>query len=80
MMTTMPKKGHELLAIWRARNKFSQVIAAQLLGVDQGRYSQYERGKRRPGRLNALLIEDRTAGAVPATSWDPEAAKFRRAS
>jgi len=53
----------------------SQLAAASVLEVPQGRLSEWERGLRRPGRLNAVRIEKRTAGLVPVEAWDDLARK-----
>lgn len=64
--------GSRLLAEWRARRGMTQVQAAMLIGVDQGRYSQYERGEARPGRARANRIATGTNGEVPTSAWDQE--------
>ena len=60
--------GPDLLRTWRGER--TQREAAQVLGLDQGRYSQYENAKRRPGRFWAVKIAAATGGAVPIESWD----------
>ena len=50
----------------------TQTRAAALFGVDQGRYSQIELGKRRPGLLLATRMHVRTAGAVRVFDWHGE--------
>lgn len=62
--------GAVLLRRWRGER--TQVQASLALGIDQGRYSMYERGLRRPGRTTALQIQARTDGDVPIESWDAE--------
>lgn len=61
--------GSRLLSEWRHREGLNQTEAARCLGVDQGRYSQFERGTRRPGLQRAIRIQDGTGGAVPVESW-----------
>lgn len=55
---------------WRKRLGISQTKAAAALGVDQARYSQFERGVRKPGRTIATRIEIGTGGIVKAIDWD----------
>lgn len=63
-------EGAQRLAEWRARKGLTQVAAAREVGVDQGRYSQFERGVRAPGRKRAVRIATATKGWVPVASWD----------
>ena len=58
------------LARWRARLGISQTRAAGILNVDQARYSQFERGRRKPGRVAAVRIERGTGGDVRVGDWD----------
>ena len=58
------------LARFMAANDLTQVRFAQLSGVPQCQISAYLRGRRKPGRENALAIERATGGAVTTESWD----------
>ena len=60
-----------LLRTWRGDR--GQTEAAKLVGTDQARYSQLERGIRKPGRSLAVSIERGTDGVVPVEAWDEPA-------
>ena len=66
-----PSLGAVLLRRWRAER--GQTEAARLIDVDQARYSQWERGVRKPGRTAAANIQEVTHGAVQVLAWDLEA-------
>lgn len=61
--------GAILFEAWRSGRGITQCEVARLLEIGDGSVSALERGRRRPGLQWATLIEERTAGAVPATSW-----------
>lgn len=66
--STIPRAAR-LLQAWRRRARWSQTEAALHIGLDQARYSQLERGKRKPGLDWAVRIERRTDGRVPVEAW-----------
>lgn len=59
----------ELLLAWRKRRKLTQEKAADLVGVRQATWSEYEHGKKIPRTRLALKIAKLTRGAVPVTAW-----------
>lgn len=59
------------LRAWRSRAKLNQTSAAQRIGVDQGRYSQFENGNRKPGRVLAVRIHELTG--IPVHLWEQPA-------
>lgn len=61
------RNGRDRLAAWIKTSKINQTKAAELLGMDEVSMSLIMRGKRTPGLLNAMRIEDVTG--VPARSW-----------
>lgn len=69
-MDTSPSLAAVLLRRWRDSLSLSQTEASARLGVDQARYSQFERGVRKPGRRLAVSIESGTGGHVAVASWD----------
>ncbi len=62
------------LAEYLAKERVSQRDFARLCGIDEGQFSRYVNGKRRPGLQTAIAIEEFTNGAVPLSSWMKEAA------
>lgn len=60
-----------LLRVWRGTRGQEEV--ALLVGTKQGRYSQLERGVRKPGRSLAVSIERGTGGMVRVEAWDEPA-------
>jgi len=70
--------GSRLLREWRAARGMTQPQAADLLELNFVQVSRFERGAR-PGRDNAVKIEQRTDGAVPVVSWTMEDRVSRRA-
>lgn len=60
-------RGSRLLGKWRKARGLTQQRAAELIGCDQGKYSQYERGTARPGLHRAVVI--RSVTGVPVEDW-----------
>lgn len=67
--------GAILLEAWRRERGFTQFKAAIHLEIDPSPLSKYERGEKRPGRVLAVRISERSDGAVPVDAWDKEAAE-----
>lgn len=69
---TVPKRslGAHLLIKWRREQGLTQKEAEEKLGIPQARLSHFETGKRRPGRRNAILIDQCSGGEVPTASWE----------
>lgn len=65
----MPKTGRERLAEYRDKHGFKQYELAELLELAEAHLSQLLSGKRSPGLLIAVRIEDRTG--IPVESWVP---------
>lgn len=65
-----PNRGARLLREWRRANNLTQFRAAVHLDVDPSPLSALERGKKKPGRVIAVRIAERTDGAVPVDAWD----------
>ena len=61
------------LVRWRTKLKLTQREAAAVLGVTQAGLSNWERDQQTPSVLTALMIEERTKGAVPVRSWGRKA-------
>jgi DNA-binding transcriptional regulator YdaS (Cro superfamily) len=57
------------LVRYMQEHRLRPVQVARLLGVRQSQVSLWAHGKRKPSVEMAALIEERTAGAVSATSW-----------
>ena len=57
------------------RGKRTQQEVAELLGVEQGRLSKLEAGKRVPGLALALKIQALTGGLIPASAWTAPSAR-----
>ena len=68
----VPSLAARCLIAWRTKKALTQTQAAALFGVDQGRYSQIELGKRRPGLLLATRMQVRTNAAVRVMDWHGE--------
>lgn len=58
---------------WRKAKSLNQTAAAELFDVSQPTYSEYECGRKVPRTAKAFEIEEKTEGAVPASSWTKEA-------
>ena len=54
---------------WRKGKGWTQVDAAEALGTDQPRWSQYERGDAVPTLRHAFAIEKLTKGEIGADAW-----------
>lgn len=76
-MATRSSLAADLLARWREGQHLSQVEVCHLFGTQQGWYSKLERGIKKPGRSLAVLIEQKTGGAVPVAAWDLPAPSTR---
>ena len=63
----------EHLQSYRLREGLRQSEFARLVGSTQATISKLESGGVQPSLDLAVRIERATAGAVPATSWVPEA-------
>ena len=59
----------DLLRAWREAKGLTQTAAAELIGVSQPSYSDYENGKKFPRIENAIKIAGTTDGAVPVAAW-----------
>jgi transcriptional regulator with XRE-family HTH domain len=58
-----------LLKTWREDSGLNQSKAAQLLGVSQPSYSDYENGRKTPRTVVAIRVAEVTSNAVPVSSW-----------
>lgn len=54
---------------WRKASGLSQTACAERVGVQQGTWSEWENGSRRPGPEKRAAIESLTGGTIPATDW-----------
>jgi DNA-binding XRE family transcriptional regulator len=68
-------RASQLLSAWRRENKLSQGAAAEMLGVRQPTWSEYEIGRKIPRTTTALEIARMTGGAVPIEAWGEPAAE-----
>lgn len=59
------------MAEWLERSKMTQRAAAALIGLHFTHLNQILRGRRMPGRDNAVLIEQQTG--IPVEAWTPTA-------
>jgi DNA-binding XRE family transcriptional regulator len=61
--------GPTLLAEWRAREGHTQEKAAELLGLSQSAFCEYEKGRSVPRVATAVKIARGTNGGVPIEAW-----------
>jgi len=59
---------------WRKASGLSQTACAERVGVQQGTWSEWEGGTRRPGPDKQAALELLTGGTIPASDWAEQAA------
>lgn len=59
----------ERLVAWRQAKGYSQQEAAEVVGVSQASWSNWETGRKRPDLRAAVAIERATKRAVRACDW-----------
>lgn len=57
------------LRAYQKTNRLTQRALAEHLQVSEAQISLWLSGKRGPSLATAVQVEERTGGAVPATSW-----------
>ncbi len=70
----------KLLRQWRDSHAWSQLRAAEELGICQAHYSKLETRGADVRVALALQIQERTGGLVPITAWVMSSKKKRRAA
>lgn len=64
--------GPERLKAWRKAEGISQEKAAEIIGVHQNTWSDWEGGRKSPRTDTALEIDVLTKGACPVEAWAEE--------
>ncbi len=67
-------RGDRALRVWMSAERITVRDMASRVGCSESFLSHVRAGRRMPGRKLAVAIARETAGAVPVSCWDAEAA------